>query len=128
MIVFLVLEIGIKEINGAKLDKNTSMCRSEFKGIQNLILTPSNIEQVSLLDVKVFKVQNLALLMKDLKYKLSLLGYIFVASYKHNYFFVDPVSKAKSVYNKYNFYYFSKYIVAKLVKEKNLCIYEIEIK
>lgn len=128
MIVFLILEIDIKEINGAKLDKNNSVCRNEFKSIQSLILTPSNVEQANLIDVKNFKIQNLALLMKDLKYKLSLLGYIFVASYKHNYFFVNPVSKAKSVYNRYNFHYFSRYIVARLVKEKNLCIYEIELK
>ncbi len=128
MILFLLSEINVKELNGAKLDKNNSICNGEFKNVKNLILTQSRIEEPNLLDVKNFKVQNLAFLIKDLKYKLSLEGWTYVVGVKHNYVFVIHTSKAKSVYNNQNFEYFSKYLIARLVKDRNMCLYEIELK
>ncbi len=128
MILFLIVEINVKELNGAKLDKNNFICIKEFKNVKDLVLTQSKIEEPNLLDVKNFKVQNLAFLMKDLKYKLSLEGWTYVLGVKHNYVFVNHTSKAKSFYNNQNFEYFSRYLIVKLVKDKNLCLYEIELK
>jgi len=128
MILFLIFKIQVYELNGAKIDKNNNICINEFKNVKNLILTQSKIEEPNLISVKNFKIQNLVFLIKDLKYKLSLEGWTFVANYKHNYIFIDHTSKEKSVYNNYNFFYVSRYLIARIVKEKNLCIYEIELK
>ncbi|MEO0143387.1 MAG: hypothetical protein ABIL49_06620 [candidate division WOR-3 bacterium] len=126
--IFLNLFLNLNELNGAKLDKNNTICTAEFKNVKILILDKNGFEDANLVSVKNFKVLNLAFLMKDLKYKLSLQGWTFVANIKHNYIFVDHTSKAKSVYEGKMFEYLSRYLIAKLVKEKNMCIYEIELK
>jgi len=128
MILFLISEINISNLNGGKLDKNNSICLSEFKNVSNFILTESKIEEPKILDIKNFKIQNFVLLTKDLKYKLSSVGWTFVLGYKNNYFFIDHTSKAKTVYKNYKFDYFSRIIIARLVKDKNICIYEVELK
>jgi hypothetical protein len=128
MIWFLLLEISLNSLNSGKLDKNNSICLSEFKNVRDFILTESKIEEPKILDIKNFKIQNFVFLIKDLKYKLSADGWTFVLGYKNNYFFIDHTSKAKTVYNNYKFDYFSRIIIARLVKDKNICIYEVELK
>ncbi len=128
MILFLTFKITISNLNGGKLDNNNSICLSEFKNVKDLILTESKIEEPKILDVKNFKIQNFVFITKDLKYKLSAEGWTFVLSYKNNYFFIDHTSKAKTIYNNSKFDYFSRIIIARLVKDKNICIYEVELK
>lgn len=128
MMLFLLFSINLNNLNGGKLDKNNSICLNEFKNVKNFILTESGIEEVKILDIKNFKIQNFVFLIKDLKYKLSADGWTFVLGYKNNYFFVDHTSKAKTIFNNSKFDYFSRIITARLIKDKNLCIYEMELK
>jgi hypothetical protein len=127
-LLFIFLELNIKELNGAKFDKSNSVCQGQDKHFKKLIVGDNQFESLSILDVKNFKIQNIAFLIPDLKYKLSMEGWTFVASYEHNYVFVNHTSKEKSVYGNLQFFYFSDYIIAEIVKNSNLCIYQIEIK
>lgn len=126
--MFFLLLLYNLNLNGAKPERNNNICNAEFKNIKNLVIMDNSIENINLISVRNFKVLNLVFLIRDLKYKLSLQGWTFVANIKHNYIFVNHTSKQKSVYEGKKFEYLSSYLIATLVKEKNMCIYEIEIK